>query len=112
VSALQGGPDDRYKKIVSTCKHFSAYVSGLGGGCQGTHAASVIVDVSYRRPICCPAQDSENSDNTTRTNLDAIVSPKDLVEYYWPAFRSCVERAHAGSIMVGAVGVCVGCSLI
>ncbi len=41
----------------------------------------------------------ENSDNTTRNSFNAIVSEKDLVEYYWPAFQSCVERAHAGSIM-------------
>ena len=41
----------------------------------------------------------ENSDGTWRGAFDAQVSQKDLVEYYWPAFRSCVQRAKAGSIM-------------
>ena len=41
----------------------------------------------------------ENSDNTSRSYFDANVSLHDLVEFYWPAFRSCVQRAHAGSIM-------------
>ena len=45
------------------------------------------------------AYDLENWENVTRTHFNAIVSEQDLVEYYWVPFRSCVERAHAQSIM-------------
>ena len=66
--ALQEGDDPRYLKLISSCKHFSAYdMEGWGGA--------------------------------SRHNFNAIVSEQDLVEYYWVPFRSCVERAHAKSIM-------------
>ncbi|XP_065184941.1 uncharacterized protein LOC135815554 [Sycon ciliatum] len=66
--ALQEGEDPRYLKLISSCKHFSAY-------------------------------DLENWGGVTRHAFNAIVSEQDLVEYYWVPFRSCVERAHAKSIM-------------
>ena len=66
--ALQEGDDPRYFKLISSCKHFSAY-------------------------------DLERVGNVTRHTFNAIVSEQDLVEYYWVPFRSCVERAHAKSIM-------------
>jgi hypothetical protein len=48
VSALQGGPDDRYKKIVSTCKHFSAYdMENSDGTWRGAFDAQV------REPESC-----------------------------------------------------------
>jgi beta-D-xylosidase 4 len=43
--------------------------------------------------------DLENSDNVTRTTFDARISQRDLVEYFWPPFRSCVERARTRSLM-------------
>ncbi|XP_065184940.1 uncharacterized protein LOC135815553 [Sycon ciliatum] len=66
--ALQEGEDPRYLKLISSCKHFSAY-------------------------------DLEHWGNVTRNEYNAIVGEQDLVEYYWVPFRSCVERAHAKSIM-------------
>jgi beta-glucosidase-like glycosyl hydrolase len=67
-TGLQGLDEDRYWRIVSTCKHFSAY-------------------------------DLENWNGTDRHHFNAIVEDRDLVEYYWVPFRSCVERAHVQSIM-------------
>eukprot|EP00117_Sycon_ciliatum_P005145 scpid90606/ scgid9214/ Probable exo-1,4-beta-xylosidase bxlB; 1,4-beta-D-xylan xylohydrolase bxlB; Beta-xylosidase bxlB; Xylobiase bxlB len=49
---LQEGVDPKYLKIVSTCKHFSAY-------------------------------DLENWEGVSRFQFNAIVSDRDLVEYYW-----------------------------
>lgn len=45
------------------------------------------------------AYDMESSDGTWRGAFDALVSDHDLVEYYWPPFRSAVQRAHVQSIM-------------
>ena len=65
--ALQGD-DPHYLKVISSCKHFSAY-------------------------------DLESWEGVSRHQFNAIVSEQDLVEYYWVPFRSCVQRAHAKSIM-------------
>eukprot|EP00759_Apiculatamorpha_spiralis_P033634 PhF_6_TR34957/c0_g1_i1/m.50726/K15920/XYL4; beta-D-xylosidase 4 len=45
------------------------------------------------------AYDMESSDGTWRGAFNAIVPDHDLVQYYWPAFRSAVQRAHVQSIM-------------
>lgn len=67
-SGLQEIDADRYLKVVSTCKHFSAY-------------------------------DMENWNGSNRFSFNAVVDERDLVEYYWIPFRSCIERAHVQSIM-------------
>lgn len=63
VRGLQGY-DQRYLKVVSTPKHFTA-----------------------------------NNEEHNRFECNAIISEKDLREYYLPAFESCVRRGKAASIM-------------
>lgn len=43
--------------------------------------------------------DVENFPGGDRASFNAIISQHDLSEYYWPPFRSAVQRAHVGSIM-------------
>jgi len=43
--------------------------------------------------------DLEGNGGVDRTSFDALVSDKDQVEYYWPAFRAAIEGAHIKSIM-------------
>ena len=45
------------------------------------------------------AYDLENWDHFDRDSFNAVVSDKDLVEYYWPAWRAAVEGAKAASVM-------------
>lgn len=71
-AALQGGPDSRYKRIVSTCKHSAAY------------------DLEDTRP---------HGGNVTRFNFDASVTLQDLVRYYLPPFKACIQRAKSAAIM-------------
>lgn len=72
ATGMQFGPDARYKRISSVCKHSAAY------------------DLDDTRP---------SGGNATRFNFDARVSLGDLVQYYLPPFRACIQRAHAGGIM-------------
>lgn len=72
AAGLQGGPESKYKRIVSTCKHMAAY------------------DLEDLRP---------RGYNITRFNFDANVTLGDLVQYYLPPFKACAQRAKAGAVM-------------
>ena len=72
VRGLQEDPDHPgVLKVVATGKHFFAY------DCENCRALG---------DPCMP--DSTNSCTTDRTKFNANVSNRDLVEYYWPAWRA------------------------
>ena len=60
-------------------------------------------DEDYIRVVATPkhfsAYDLENWNGTQRYEFNAIVTYGELVEYFWPAFRSAFERGQAQSTM-------------
>ena len=48
--------------------------------------------------------DLERSNGTDRFHFDAVISPKDMLEYYLPPFKACVEQAQPASVMCSLNG--------
>jgi beta-D-xylosidase 4 len=83
VRGLQEDPEHPGAlKVVSTGKHYFAY------DCENCRALG---------DPCMP--DSTNSCTTDRTKFDANVSKRDLVEYYWPAWRAAAGGGKISSVM-------------
>jgi beta-D-xylosidase 4 len=77
VRGMQEGEDPRYVRVGTTLKHFAAY------SLEDYHTPS--------------------GDHVTRENLNAVVSPFDLHDSYYPHFKAAVSPVAAGG--GGAVGV-------
>jgi len=90
VRGLQEGEDPDHVQIVATCKHFIA----------NSLEHSTI-----------------NGTVVTRHNFDAQVPMPDLVDYYMPAFKACVQEGRALGIMcsynaVNGVPMCANRELL
>eukprot|EP00931_Biecheleriopsis_adriatica_P085911 TRINITY_DN60680_c0_g1_i1.p1 TRINITY_DN60680_c0_g1~~TRINITY_DN60680_c0_g1_i1.p1 ORF type:complete len:769 (-),score=153.79 TRINITY_DN60680_c0_g1_i1:74-2380(-) len=72
VRGLQEGEDPDHVQMVATCKHFIA----------NSLEHSII-----------------NGQTITRHNFDAEIPLSELVDYYMPAFKSCVQEGRALGIM-------------
>jgi hypothetical protein len=76
--------------------HLSSYVQALIKGLQGDST-----DPFKRVVATCKhfaGYDIENWNGNFRYQFDAQISQQDLVEYYLPSFRSCVD-ANVGAFM-------------
>jgi beta-glucosidase-like glycosyl hydrolase len=74
----------------------SSYVAQYSTGLQGNDEAYMQIGSTCKH---FSAYDMENSDGVSRNRFDAKVSPRDLVEYYWPVFEACVKEAKVASVM-------------
>ena len=86
IHAFQFGSESegvRQLKALPCAKHASAYdLEGWGSGHGGNFNASEIPGL----------QDG-------RAGFNAVISDRDQVEYYWPAWRAAVQGGRVGSIM-------------
>ncbi|KAK2798989.1 hypothetical protein FQN51_007217 [Onygenales sp. PD_10] len=71
LAGLEGTRDETspYKKVAACCKHYTAY------DLEGT------------------------MDGVNRHNFDALVTPRDMTDYYMPPFKTCVRDSNVASIM-------------
>ena len=66
--------------------------------------------MDYDCEECGPCNTTQKGDPTSgagcsRQNFNALVSDRDQVEYYWPAFRAAIQGGDVGSIMCSYNGV-------
>ena len=66
--------------------------------------------MDYDCEVCAPCNVTQKGDPTdgaqcSRQNFNALVSDRDQVEYYWPAFRAAIQGGDVGSIMCSYNGV-------
>ena len=66
----------------------TAFVKGLQGD-----------DPRYLKVVSTPKHFAANNEEHNRFECDAIISEKQLREYYLPAYEALVRRGHAASIM-------------
>ena len=66
----------------------AAFVRGLQGK-----------DPRYLKVVSTPKHFTANNEEHNRFECNAVISEKQLREYYFPAFEACVRRGHAQSIM-------------
>ncbi|ANB12660.1 hypothetical protein AWJ20_922 [Sugiyamaella lignohabitans] len=77
--------------------HISGYVYNLIQGLQGGLNPDQLKLVATCKHFA--GYDLESWEEHSRLGFDAIISERDLVEYYLPAFQSCVRDAKAASVM-------------
>lgn len=65
-----------------------AFVKGLQGN-----------DPRYLKIVSTPKHFAANNEEHNRFECDAVISDRDLREYYLPAFESCVKEGRCASIM-------------
>ncbi len=73
------------------------YLSGILGtafvkGLQGDHPR-------YLKIVSTPKHFASNNEEHNRFECNAVISEKDLREYYFPAFERCIKEGKAESIM-------------
>ena len=56
-------------------------------------------DPRYLKVVSTPKHFTANNEEHNRFECNAVISEKQLREYYLPAFEACVRRGHAQSIM-------------
>lgn len=78
LSGLQGD-DPNHVQVAGVCKHFIAN--------------------SLERTAMAPPPYARDALFTTRRNFDAKVSVPELVDYYVPAFRACVQGGRPAGVM-------------
>ena len=66
----------------------AAFVRGLQG-----------YDPRYLKVVSTPKHFTANNEEHNRFECNAVISEKQLREYYLPAFEACVRRGHAQSVM-------------
>lgn len=66
----------------------AAFVRGLQGK-----------DPRYLKAVSTPKHFSANNEEHNRFECNAVISEKQMREYYLPAFESCIRRGRAASIM-------------
>ncbi|KAK2810273.1 hypothetical protein FQN50_003004 [Emmonsiellopsis sp. PD_5] len=80
--------------------HLQRYVAQLLAGLEGTRDETS----SYKKVAACckhyTAYDFEGTeDGLSRHNFDALVSARDMTDYYMPPFKTCVRDSNVASIM-------------
>ena len=83
-----------------TSAYAAAFVTGLQGGAAARRGGPLTI------AACCKhflANSLEGWYNYTRHNFDARVPVRDLVDYYLPAFKSCVMEGKAKGVMCSCV---------
>ena len=71
-----------------TAETGTAFVRGLQGN-----------DPRYLKVVSTPKHFAANNEEHNRFECNAVISEKQLREYYLPGFEACVRRGHAASIM-------------
>lgn len=66
----------------------TAFVKGI----QGDHPR-------YVKATACPKHFAANNEEHNRASCNAVISERDLREYYFPAFEKCITKGKAQSIM-------------
>ncbi|CAE7837737.1 Beta-xylosidase/alpha-L-arabinofuranosidase 2 [Symbiodinium microadriaticum] len=84
VSGIQSLVGDGIPQAAASCKHFAAY-SFEGGPTQ-------LNKTEHMRDFIPGAS------NVSRHNENAVVSPQDLTESYFPAFEACARAGALGSM--------------
>lgn len=85
--------------------HIARYMYQLIGGLQGGYNNQSQPDQNQKYlkvAADCKhwaAYDMENWEGTSRTDFDALVETRDMVEYYALSFQSCVRDAGVSSVM-------------
>lgn len=67
------------------------------GGLQGEGDTSVLRVLATMKHAA--AYDMENSDGQSRSSFNAMVSPRDLAEYYWAPFKPTAQRGRPAFLM-------------
>ena len=76
------------RRNIATAKHFMDYDCEECGPCNSTQKG-----------------DPTSGAGCSRQNFNALVSDRDQVEYYWPAFRAAIQGGDVASIMCSYNGV-------
>ena len=76
-----------------TSEYAAAFVSGLQAAAPGGPLRAAATCKHFA------AYDVEEFGNITRHTFDALVSRKDLAEYFFPPFQACVQRGGAAAVM-------------
>jgi len=102
VSGIQSLVGDGIPQAAASCKHFAAY-SFEGGPTQ-------LNKTEHMRHFIPGAS------NVSRHNENAVVSPQDLTESYFPAFEACARAGALGSMcaynQVNGVPSCASSELL
>lgn len=72
----------------------TAFVKGLQGD-----------DPRYLKVVSTPKHFTANNEEHNRFECNAIISEKQMREYYLPAFESCIRRGEAASIMTAYTAI-------
>ena len=96
VTGMQGGErGTEYLKASSCCKHFAV--------CKYTWPTRFL---AIAQLTAHPRADNEDGG---REGFNAVVTdPRDFADTYFPAFRSCAQRAGASGVMCSAYPACLG----
>ena len=78
------------------------YINGefgaiFAGALQGEGEASVLRVLSTLKHAT--GYDMENSDGKSRSSFNAVISERDLAEYFWPPFKATAQRARPRFVM-------------
>lgn len=88
---------------VLTSQYAIQYIKGLQGLARNPEDGSDQAISPYLQiGATCKhflAYDLENWNGTDRVHFDAKLSTRDLVEYYLPVFKACVQEAQVASVM-------------
>eukprot|EP01051_Picozoa_sp_SAG22_P007745 SAG22_NODE_555_length_9124_cov_114.706593_8_plen_496_part_00 len=97
AQGLAGQEKGRYRKIIATGKHSAAY--SLEEWCRSGPVKPGLSLPGGAAPAAGLRDDPLGSGCFNRGTFNAVIPPRDLVQYYWPPFKQLVQEGRVGGLM-------------